>query len=452
MKTYRVRGRGGRSPPWTTCRSRTRPGSTTAIVGESGSGKTTVARLVLGLETPTGGEVRVDGEVGRDRDRRAAGARSGGPCSRSSRTRTPRSNPTFTIEHIIDEPLRVFRVGDRRSRRRRVAELLDQVALPTSVAQRHPNELSGGQRQRVAIARALALDPRLMVCDEAVSALDVLVQDQILRLLADLQDELGLSYLFITHDLAVVRLVADDVVVMRHGAVVEAGTVDEVFDAPGPTTPRTCWRRSPARVLRMSDAGRHDRPLTVCGGCATTSSPAPTRPAHGSPSHSCARRTTSRGCLCARPSSSSRSRASSPRVPTPASRSGRCTPTTPQTCSRSARRSRRSPRAVRPSVPPQSARPGGERVRRPARRAGLGRVRPHRRPERDELPPLNTEFHLLLAEFSGNPSLLSLLRQVSSKIEWLYGMDVDVRGEHSWAEHRSIADAVLAGDGPGRAG
>jgi peptide/nickel transport system ATP-binding protein len=211
-KQFRIRGR---SEPLTAVDqvSFTVPtGTTTALVGESGSGKTTVARIALGLETPTSGEVEVDGvpvSTARGAKRRAI-RRAMQPVFQDPYASL---NPMFTIEHIIAEPL-------------------DLVALPHAVAPRHPNELSGGQRQRVAIARALALDPRLVICDEAVSALDVLVQDQILRLLTDLQRDLGLSYLFITHDLAVVRLIAHDVLVMRHGRVVEQGSVAEVFDSP----------------------------------------------------------------------------------------------------------------------------------------------------------------------------------------------------------------------------
>jgi peptide/nickel transport system ATP-binding protein len=230
-KEYAVRGRRETLTAVDDVSFTVRAGTTTAVVGESGSGKTTVARMVLGLETPTSGEVRVAGEpvaAARGAQRRAI-RRAMQPVFQDPYASL---NPMFTVEHIVDEPLRVFGVGDRRSRRARVAELLDHVALPRDLAQRHPNELSGGQRQRVAIARALALDPRLVVCDEAVSALDVLVQDQILTLLGDLQRDLGLSYLFITHDLAVVRLVAHDVLVMQQGTVVEAGTVDDVFERP----------------------------------------------------------------------------------------------------------------------------------------------------------------------------------------------------------------------------
>jgi peptide/nickel transport system ATP-binding protein len=230
-KEYSIRGRRERLTAVDDVSFAVRAGTTTAVVGESGSGKTTVARMVLGLETPTSGEVRVDGEpvaAAKGAQRRAI-RRAMQPVFQDPYASL---NPMFTVEHIVDEPLRVFGVGDRRSRRARVAELLDHVSLSRDLAQRHPNELSGGQRQRVAIARALALDPRLVVCDEAVSALDVLVQDQILTLLGDLQRDLGLSYLFITHDLAVVRLVAHDVLVMQQGKVVESGTVDDVFERP----------------------------------------------------------------------------------------------------------------------------------------------------------------------------------------------------------------------------
>ncbi|MFK4298762.1 ABC-type glutathione transport system ATPase component [Arthrobacter sp. GAS37] len=206
-------------------------GTTTAIVGESGSGKTTVARIILGLETASAGEALINGgslDTSNVRARRAP-RRIVQPVFQNP---YGSRDPPFSIERLINEPLRIFGIGTPESRRQRVGELLDQVALPRTVAQRRPNELSGGQRQRMAIARGLALEPELLICDETVSALDVLVQEQILDLLGDLQDRLGLSYLFITHDLAVVRQIAHNVVVMKSGKVVEAGSVNQVFLAP----------------------------------------------------------------------------------------------------------------------------------------------------------------------------------------------------------------------------
>ncbi len=213
-------------------------GTTLALVGESGSGKSTAARLVLGLEKPTSGEVIVGGTTVT-----GASARDLFKLRRQMQVvfQDPYASldPQRSIGAIIAEPLRVHKVGDRVSRIARVEELLDQVALPTALAHRYPNELSGGQRQRVAVARALALKPNVVVLDEAVSALDVLVQAQILQLLADLQEELGLTYLFITHDLAVVRVVADAVAVMDQGKIVETGLTDEIFDnAQQPYTQR----------------------------------------------------------------------------------------------------------------------------------------------------------------------------------------------------------------------
>ncbi len=206
-------------------------GTTLAIVGESGSGKSTVANMVLKLLEPTSGTVTYNGsDIAQFKGKSLLDFRR--HVQPVFQNPYGSLDPMYSIFRSIEEPLRIHKIGDKKSRAARVRELLDLVELPESVMRRYPNELSGGQRQRIAIARAMALNPDVIVCDEAVSALDVLVQDQVLHLLNDLQAKNGLSYLFITHDLAVVRQIADDVVVMQHGKLVEHGTTDEVFLYP----------------------------------------------------------------------------------------------------------------------------------------------------------------------------------------------------------------------------
>ena len=211
---------------------RIRRGSTLGLVGESGSGKSTVAAALTGLVRPDAGSITLDGTdvlaVGRRAEksqRRRIGLVLQDPFSSL--------NPRMPVGVSVAEPLVVHRlVADKNGRQARTAELLDLVGLPASFATRYPHELSGGQRQRVSIARALALEPDLLILDESTASLDVSVQARVLELLADLQRELGLTYLFIAHDLAVVQRVSHDVLVMRAGAAVEYRPADELFSAP----------------------------------------------------------------------------------------------------------------------------------------------------------------------------------------------------------------------------
>ncbi|MEU7858528.1 ABC transporter ATP-binding protein [Nonomuraea sp. NPDC049141] len=229
-KTYHLRGRGRRRELRALDGADliVRKGTTHAIVGESGAGKSTLASILVRFTTADSGTVHVG-------DRELTGLRRGQLRELRRDLQFVFQNPftsldpRFTVGKIIAEPLHAFGVASGRAR---VVELLEAVALDESFLHRLPSQLSGGQRQRVAIARALALNPEILVLDEAVSALDVSVQAQILQLLVDLQAALGLSYVFVTHDLGVVRLIGDDVTVMKDGAVVETGPVEQVFGSP----------------------------------------------------------------------------------------------------------------------------------------------------------------------------------------------------------------------------
>jgi ABC-type glutathione transport system ATPase component len=234
-------------------------GATLAIVGESGCGKSTIARTLVRLNRPTSGAILFDGDD------------IGGMTERQLRPHRHRIqmvfqdpygslDPHLNAEQIVAEPLRVRGGISAREVSSRAADLIDRVGLPTSALQRKPVEFSGGQRQRIGIARALASEPDLLVCDEATSALDVSVQAQVLELLADLQREQGLTYLFISHNLGVVRAISQDTIVMRSGRIVESGPTDRVLSAPqqeytqrlrrSALVPATMSGRKPRAVVR----------------------------------------------------------------------------------------------------------------------------------------------------------------------------------------------------------
>ena len=241
-----------------------RRGTSLAIVGESGSGKSTLARVIMGLLPPKNGQLRYQGEtMSPDLAGRSAHLRK--VVQIIYQLPDVAMNPRQTIQEIIARPAEVFLGLSKSAAAERAQELLELVELPREMAKRYPNQLSGGQKQRVCIARALAAEPELVICDEVTSALDPLVADGIIQLLLRLQRQLGVSYIFITHDMAMVEAIADDVVVMRNGRVVEQGPKDRIFEPPYAdythllisSTPemRTGWLEEVLAERRMEAAG-----------------------------------------------------------------------------------------------------------------------------------------------------------------------------------------------------
>jgi oligopeptide transport system ATP-binding protein len=225
-------------------------GKTLGLVGESGSGKSTTAYAVLQLLRPTAGSVSF---LGRELTRLRGSELRQARRQMQIVFQDPYAslNPRMTVGKIVAEPLQTHGIGTRSSRRATVAHLLELVGFDPAYTNRYPHEFSGGQRQRIGIARALALSPKLIVCDEPVSALDVSIQAQILNLLKDLQDDLGLTYLFIAHDLAVVRSMSDTIAVMREGVIVEQGPAERVY-----TEPQTDYTRALLAAVPVADPER----------------------------------------------------------------------------------------------------------------------------------------------------------------------------------------------------
>jgi oligopeptide/dipeptide ABC transporter ATP-binding protein len=246
-----------------------RGGTTFGVLGESGCGKSTLSRMILGLDSPTAGRVLFKGTDvnGLGRKHLKALRREVQPVFQDPYGALP---PRMRINRILEEPYRIHGLSGSRS----VAELLEIVRLPSEMAWRYPHELSGGQRQRVVIARALALNPSLVVCDEAVSALDVSVQSKILSLLVSLQNELGLTYVFISHDLGVVHYISDDLAVMYLGDVVERGPTSAIYaDALHPYTWTLLWsmpsvrQGAEQRRAHLRIKGEQPSPLNLPSGC-----------------------------------------------------------------------------------------------------------------------------------------------------------------------------------------
>ena len=248
------------------------PGEVLGIVGESGCGKSTLGRTVLRLVEPTGGSIRFLGEDITRLDRHAMVARRR-QMQVVFQDPFGSLNPRHRVGEIVVEPLEVHRIGDRRSRAARVAELLDLVGLPADAASRYPHEFSGGQRQRIAIARALVLEPKLLIADEPVSALDVSIQSQIINLLAELRVRLGLAMLFISHDLSVIRHVSDRIAVMYLGRIVEIASTADIFERPQHPYARALLSAVPhtdpaRRRERILLSGEMPDPSEPPGGCA----------------------------------------------------------------------------------------------------------------------------------------------------------------------------------------
>jgi peptide/nickel transport system ATP-binding protein len=234
-------------------------GTTLGIVGESGSGKSTLLRMVLGLIRPTRGTITIDGQnIGtlKRRDEKAF-RRKVQPIFQNPASSF---NPRQSIGAILRAPLEVHRIGDRESRQARVAELLEQVGLPADYATRHPHQLSGGQKQRVAIARAIILEPAIVLADEPTSALDVSVQAQVLDLFREIRETMGLTSIFVSHNLAVIRQVSDTVAVMRLGRIVEVGNVDDIFANPQHEYTRTLLDAVPDHAGIMARPARRTTP------------------------------------------------------------------------------------------------------------------------------------------------------------------------------------------------